>query len=381
LPVDEDGKFSASLLLYQPGTYQISARSVNLLGVYSEPTTAQQVVITGTGPVYSKDASLAALMVDGQLIAGFAPNVFEYYVTLPSGTTEVPEVSAIASDSKANVKITQAATANGVAVVVVTAEDGITRNTYSVYFNVASSNDATLKEIKVNGADISGFDPGVYAYTVKLPYGTTVVPVVSAAANDINAIITVTQAGSVTGTATIRVVAADGITEQIYIVKFIVAPNTDANVSDLKIDGVTIDGFDPSITNYNKVLPYGTTVVPVITATATDANATVTVTQAASLPGTAIIQVTAADRVTTKTYTIRFTVAANTDASLRELKVDGETVEGFDPLITDYDIVLPYGTTEVPEVTATTNDANATVTVTQAASLPGTATIQVTAAD
>jgi hypothetical protein len=56
-------------------------------------------------------------------------------------------------------------------------------------------------------------------------------------------------------------------------------------------------------------LPEGTTEVPVVRATAKDENADVHVSDAASLPGTTSVIVSAEDGVTSKTYTINFTVA------------------------------------------------------------------------
>jgi hypothetical protein len=381
LPVGENGEFEASILLYQPGTYEFTARAVNFFGTYSEPTSSQEVVITGTGPYFSKDATLSDLRIGGQTITGFDPDVYEYDVTLPSGTTEVPEVEADSGDGKASISITQAGTVTGMAVIVVTAEDGITKRTYTVKFNVAAGNVATLRELKVNGINVSGFDPEVMAYTVTLPYGTTAVPVVTATATDTNATVTIIPADSVRGTAVIQVTSADGSAENTYTVNFIVAANNNANLSDLQVNGVTVYGFAPTTLNYDIVLPSGTTTIPIVTAVAADPDAEVKTTQADSLPGTATVVVTAADGITTRNYEIHFSVAANTDASLSDLSIDGETIAGFAPETLTYSVELPYGTTEAPEVSAITTDPNAEVEITQADDLPGTATVFVTAAD
>ncbi|MBC7126539.1 MAG: hypothetical protein H5T24_12965, partial [Bacteroidales bacterium] len=69
------------------------------------------------------------------------------------------------------------------------------------------------------------------------------------------------------------------------------------------------------------------------------------------------------------------------DATLSDLKVDGVTVTGFDPATLTYDVELPYGTTTVPTVTYTLNDAKATAIKTDAAALPGSTTVAVTAED
>ena len=150
-----------------------------------------------------------------------------------------------------------------------------------------------------------------------------------------------------------------------------------ATLSNLTINGTTITGFSPSTLTYNKVLPYGTIEVPEVAATPTDSNASKVITQAVNVTGTeaqrtAKVVVTAEDGSTTKTYKVIFSVAANTEATLSNLTVDGTTITGFDPATLIYNKVLPYGTTEVPAVGATPTDPNATKVITQAANLTGT---------
>ena len=89
------------------------------------------------------------------------------------------------------------------------------------------SSDASLKSLTVNSKAIdlaSGeLVAGVMTYKYELPYGTTAVPVVAAEANDAFATMgVITQAASVTGTATFSVTAEDN-TEQEYAVQFSVA--------------------------------------------------------------------------------------------------------------------------------------------------------------
>jgi len=66
------------------------------------------------------------------------------------------------------------------------------------------------------------------------------------------------------------------------------------------------------------------------------------------------------------------------DATLSDLQVDGETISGFDPAVQNYTFDLAAGTTTVPQITdATTTNANATTTITQATGIPGDATVEV----
>ncbi|SCY28887.1 T9SS type A sorting domain-containing protein [Flavobacterium caeni] len=72
--------------------------------------------------------------------------------------------------------------------------------------------------------------------------------------------------------------------------------------------------------------------------------------------------------------------APGSDASLSDLQVNGTTLPGFSTSVTEYNYELVVGTTVVPQITsAVTTDAGATVTsITQAAGIPGTASVLVT---
>ena len=87
-----------------------------------------------------------------------------------------------------------------------------------------------------------------------------------------------------------------------------IAAASNAALSDLKVNGTTVPGFDPAKTSYtvaSAVYP------PVITATAAD-NGTVAIQQPASLPGTATITVTSEDGSKTQTYSVYIAEFATT---------------------------------------------------------------------
>ena len=83
-------------------------------------------------------------------------------------------------------------------------------------------------------------------------------------------------------------------------------PEDDTSLSDLTQDGATIAGFTESKTTYDIFLAGGTTVVPTIAATPNNANATIAITDATSIPGTTTIIITAEDGTTTNTVSINF---------------------------------------------------------------------------
>ncbi len=240
--------------------------------------------------------------------------------------------------------------------------------------------DANLLDLKLDGVTIPTFSPGKYNYNVKLPSGTVSVPVATATPVYAKAAKVITNCAALPGTSTVVVTAPEG-SSKTYTINFSVSENSDATLSNLMVKGVTVVGFNPSTLTYNVVLHSGSMSVPMVTATPNDANATVVFTTASALPGTTNVVVTAHDGTTQKTYSINFTVAAFSDATLIDLGVDGITVAGFVPSTYSYNVELPYGITVFPDVTAKTNDTRAVTVITNDASLPGATTIVVTAND
>jgi hypothetical protein len=159
--------------------------------------------------------------------------------------------------------------------------------------------------------------------------------------------------------------------------------STDATLSDIQVDGSSIPGFESGTNSYDVELAAGTVNVPVITATPTDANATVVIVDAEALPGTTTITVTSEDGSAELIYSVNMTVksSASSDATLSDLQVDGTTIADFDAATLVYTMELEYGTVTVPTVSAVANDIAATVVITDAAALPGTTEIVVTAED
>ncbi|MEM9895035.1 MAG: family 16 glycosylhydrolase [Bacteroidota bacterium] len=75
------------------------------------------------------------------------------------------------------------------------------------------------------------------------------------------------------------------------------------------------------------------------------------------------------------------TIPFASDARLKDLQVDGETIQGFNPNRADYTFFLTGGQSEIPQISYTTNAINATVTLAEATSVPGTTTIEVASED
>ena len=86
---------------------------------------------------------------------------------------------------------------------------------------------------------------------------------------------------------------------------------SDASLSDLMVGGTSIDGFDAAKVSYEMIIEASVTAPPAVTYTTTDPTASAVVTNATDLGGdaaarTTTVVVTAADGITTQTYTVLF---------------------------------------------------------------------------
>lgn len=83
------------------------------------------------------DATLSNLTYNGTTVTDFSINTLNYNVVLPQGTSAVPTVIATTSQSDpASAVVTDATSLPGTTTVLVTAQDGTTKNTYTIYFSV-----------------------------------------------------------------------------------------------------------------------------------------------------------------------------------------------------------------------------------------------------
>ncbi|SMB87821.1 Ig-like domain (group 3) [Desulfonispora thiosulfatigenes DSM 11270] len=128
--------------------------------------------------------------------------------------------------------------------------------------------------------------------------------------SDNSNVATVDSNGEVTavsgGTVNITVATVDGGKTATCVVH---VKSTDATLSDLTVNGTTVEGFAAATLAYNIEFAIGTTEVPIVEATVNNTGkANAIVTHAESLPGTTTVVVTAEDGTTTMTYTINFTV-------------------------------------------------------------------------
>lgn len=111
------------------------------------------------------NASLSNLRVNNITVADFVYGKFDYEIKLPYGTlpySPAATVSATSADSKATVEIEQAYELPGITTVKVTAEDGITTQTYTITLTVAASPEYALTITAGSGGNIALGSNGTY---------------------------------------------------------------------------------------------------------------------------------------------------------------------------------------------------------------------------
>ncbi len=267
--------------------------------------------------------------------------------------------------------------------ILVKAEDGSSQTLYQIQFQRAPSSNASLAEVTVNGETYAAFRPGQTNYNVELPYGTTAAPIIGYTAAEDGQVVTVTQATSPTGTATIHVTAPDGVSTMTYTLSFFVGQLKDVTLQDIKVNGKSIIGFTPSQAVYKVSLPVGTpslTVEPVSAYPAGEQTITITpnpLPTGEAINGTTVqIVVSAPGATSTKTYKLNIKIEESSYSYLADLQVVGEqvsdinpsvfndpTILAFDPEVTTYYVNLKMGTKELPYILYTPGDEYQTITI------------------
>ncbi|MGL1886221.1 MAG: family 16 glycosylhydrolase, partial [Reichenbachiella sp.] len=106
-------------------------------------------------------ASLSNLSVNGTTVAGFDANTLDYTVSMASGTTSTPTVTAIATDASSTIAVNPASSLPGVTTIIVTSSDESVSVTYSIMFTIpVSGMNLALNKTVVTSSDENGETSG-----------------------------------------------------------------------------------------------------------------------------------------------------------------------------------------------------------------------------
>ena len=303
-------------------------QATTIPGTATVVVTAEDTMFTGTYTVNfteapaSTNAYLSDIALNGTMITGFDSLVFTYSETLPFGVG-LPVVTSTTSDATATSVQTSTGSVPGTVTIVVTAQDGVTTNTYVINFDQEPADTvSTLDSLLVDGTPVAGFDPAVLEYTVVAAGPTATVTYFATSSLASTSASPVGPSYTVPSTVTITVTAQDGSSTD-YIVHLIEPLSDDADLIELTYESggtyVSVPGFHPDSLEYTIELPFGDP-IPGVDYVTSDSNASaVDATSGTNAPGTTTITVTAEDG-TTKTYTINWTQGApNTESRLSDV--------------------------------------------------------------
>lgn len=327
--------------------------------VTSEDGTEDNTYYVVVEKLASDICTLDAIYLNGLPLEGFSADTYAYDIELPHGTTQLPEVTATTTDPTATHQIV-VDEARKIVTITVTAENNA-HKTYTIYFTIAKSTDATLSGIFADGELLANFDALAFDYTLDIPFGAPL-PVITATATDAKAQVAINALDAMHHT--IVVTAEDGLTTLTYTVTFVQLPSTNSNLLNIFISGNPLEGFTPTDYEYAITLPYGAP-LPEVTWLVADGEQVV---EAAWEGQTFRLTVTAGDKATVSEYTIVFTHELSDNNYLLSIALRGEQLATFHRDSLAYTVTYPVGTDSTAlvtaaEVVAIPEDASATVAV------------------
>ena len=340
-------------------------------------TGAAQFKTVGNGTVYldnmyfwkaptaaGTDTSLSDLTVDASTIAGFVSLATSYSVVLPAGTSVVPTVTAATTDAGASAVVTAASSLPGDTTIAVTAADGVTTSTITVAFTIDPTPTVAAPTPSNDSADVisvySDAFTSIVTDTAPAWGQATVVSQIDVAGNNTLKYAGLNYQGMIypaTDVSTMEYLHVDYYTEDAASLQLYLIAGGEVAYDISATDGITTGqwvGVDIPMSTY--------------------AALTLTAANQFKTTGNGTVWL---DNL----YFWKAASAAGTVTTLSDLTVDGSTIAGFGSTSISYSVELPFGTTTVPTVAATTTDSGASAVVTAAASIPGTTSIAVTASD
>ena len=289
----------------------------------------------------SGDNSLQGIYADGVLIDGFVKTQLNYTYDLPAGST-YPTLTYEVAKSAEVVFFGQVA--DGKWAVIVSAEND-EKQTYTVQYNIAKYNDATLVNMELAGFALTpAFDSNTFEYSVTIDEGAEL-PKLTVETRPGQTILQ----NNASDTLQQVIVFAESGANKIYTVNYTRKPSSNALLANILINGDSLEGFNPTKENYTDSLDRHTQVVPNVFPIGQLSNQTIT-TYFSRPNGVTRIHVVAQDG-TYKDYSIAFPMRKSNNSLLGDLYLDSEEAEiKFNPATTDYEVILPYEATACPKM-------------------------------
>lgn len=299
--------------------------------------------------ILSSDHTLVGIYEDkgagAQLISGFKAAQLNYSYSLAPGST-YPSLSYKVSGKAEVVFFGQLA--EGKWGITVVAENGA-EAVYTVQYTIEKYSDATLKDLVVTGQTIS-FNSNTFEYDLTIDEGEAL-PQLSVETREGQTVLI----SNVNDQQQQVIVYAENGSTNTYIINYARIKSSNALLSDILVGGVSIEGFDPSVTHYvdsldrKDALGQPISVIPNVFPIGQLSNQTIT-TYFCRPDAVAKIHVEAQDG-TTQDYFIDFPVRKSKNALLGDLYLDSEDVSiSFNANTFEYEVTMPYTATACPIV-------------------------------
>ena len=214
----------------------------------------------------SADCTLRAILIDGAPLAEYTPATTDYTIDLPAGS-KLPVVS-FEKNSEAQVTYFGQLAPNTMAITVV-APSGA-EAIYKVSFRIAQYDDARLRDLQVEGHTLA-FDPDQTDYQLTLEDGAALPHLIYNVREGQSIMVANTTADQ----QQILVHAESGATKT-YTITYTRVMSSNALLSDIRINGVSLADFEPTRFAYTDTLAWRTRVVPNVFAVGQLPNQTIT---------------------------------------------------------------------------------------------------------
>lgn len=328
--------------------------------IKAEDTTTSTYVLT-INREKSNNADLSTIELDGTELSGFDKDILEYNLTAVDSTVTSLNLTYNKVNQYANASIV-AGTNNlidgdNTVIIRVVSQDGSVTKEYKVHVRRKSS-DTTLSGLTITSNPQGTYTPTFNKLTKEYvyKYDRSVSSVVINATVDGNKVVTGNGTYSIPDTKeiTLEVTAEDENIKESYKIKFEQILESDSTLKSLTVssNGENFKlnpNFNPSLKNYSLTVE-GDVDEVLIEAEPNSKYAKATGTGTTSLVSGGnfeSIVVTAEDGTTT-TYTLNITRKINTSATVTEITIGGEVIDGFNPNIATYDLGgVPYDTSTI----------------------------------
>ena len=285
----------------------------------------------------SSNVKLGMIYVDGAPLANFHPDTLHYTYRLPEGVSTIPTVTFDKGEASQRVLNVLEGKKQ---IITVTAESG-DKEEYTITFLVQVSQNAFLDMIYLDGDSLADFRKDSLNYEVTLSAATCPAITVDKAPGQQ---VTV-SAPYATGLATIKVKPEEGAANT-YTINFVPVAVATVQLSDILVNGVSLEGFQPTKMSYEAAY---SNELPEVTGVAASGQVTVL------WKGEKAWLYVTDDEGNKAVYSVSFSRTKSGEKALEAIYADGVLISGFNAATHDYSYELEAGSA-YPEITYQAKD-------------------------